>query len=228
MPHDCIHSNNTVSITGGTFTLSSGDDGIHADTDLSISGGNISITKSYEGIESSRILISGGTISIVASDDGLNAAGGNDSSSMGGRFGQGGFSSSTGEIIISGGYTVIDASGDGIDANGSLEITGGVTLVSGPTNDGNGALDYDGTATVTDGVLVALGSSGMAQSISSSGTQGVLACTFSTQSGGKSFLVSDSDGNAIVSFTPSKSYECAIVTAPKLESNSRLSVLPTW
>ena len=75
------------------------------------------------------------------------------------------------------------------------------------------------------GVLVALGSSGMAQSISSSGTQGVLACNFSTQSGGKSFLVSDSDGNAIVSFTPSKAYECAVVTAPKIKSNGSYTIV---
>ena len=222
---DCIHSNNTVSITGGTFTLSSGDDGIHADTDLSISGGNISITQSYEGLEGSRILISGGEISIVASDDGINAAGGNDSSSMGGRFGQGFFSSSTGEIIISGGYTVVNASGDGIDSNNSLEITGGVTLVSGPTNNGNGALDYGGTASITDGVLIALGSSGMAQSISSSETQGVLACSFNSQSGGQSFLVSDGDGNAIVSFTPSKTYECAVVSAPDIDSDGSYTIV---
>lgn len=222
---DCIHSNNTITITDGTFTLCSGDDGIHADADLSISGGDINITKSYEGIESSRILISGGNIYVVASDDGFNAAGGNDGSAMGGRFGQGSFNSSSGQISISGGYIVIDASGDGIDSNGSLEITGGITLVSGPTNNGNGALDYAGTANVTDGIVIALGSSGMAQSLSSSEGQGVLAYSFSAQKGGTSFLVSDNSGNAIVSFTPSKAYECAIVTAPALENGSDYTIV---
>ncbi|MGN1386974.1 MAG: carbohydrate-binding domain-containing protein [Bacillus sp. (in: firmicutes)] len=222
---DGIHSNNTISITDGTITLSSGDDGIHADTDLSISGGTIDIIKSYEGLEGTRILISGGTISLVASDDGLNAAGGNDSSAMGDRPGQGNFSSSTGEIVISGGYISVDASGDGIDSNGSLEISGGITLVSGPTNNGNGALDYDSSATITDGVLIALGSSGMAQSIASSGNQGVLDYTFSSQSAGTTFLVSDSDGNVVVSFTPAKAYECAVVTAPGIQVGSTYSVV---
>ncbi|MGN0641889.1 MAG: carbohydrate-binding domain-containing protein [Huintestinicola sp.] len=222
---DCIHSNNNISISGGTFTLSSGDDGIHADNELNISGGNINISKSYEGLESSRILISGGNIAIVSSDDGLNAAGGNDGSATGMRFGRGEFGSSAGEIVISGGYIVIDASGDGIDSNGSIEISGGVTLVSSPTNNGNGALDYDTTAAVSRGVLAALGSSGMAQSVTDSESQGVLACTFSRQNGGETFLVCDESGNVILSFTPQNAYECAVVTAPELKADGTYKIV---
>ena len=39
-------------------------------------------------------------------------------------------------IQINGGYTVLDAQGDGVDSNGSVEITGGVLLVCGPTHGG--------------------------------------------------------------------------------------------
>lgn len=221
---DCIHSNHTVSITDGTFTLASGDDGVHADTDLAISGGTIEITRSYEGLEGTRVLISGGRIRLVASDDGINAAGGNDSSGMGGRPGQGFFSGSTGEIVISGGYVLVDASGDGIDSNGTLSITGGVTLVTGPTNNGNGALDYDSSASISGGVLVALGSSGMAQSISSS-TQGVVSTSLTKQNGGTSFAICDSAGKVIVSFTPAKAYEWVCVSAPGLVSGSSYTLV---
>lgn len=222
---DCIHSNHTVSITDGSFVLSSGDDGIHGDTDLGISGGNIRITKSYEGLEATNIKISGGNISVVASDDGINDAGGMDGSSMNGRPGMGGFSSSTGTVVICGGYIVVDASGDGLDSNGTLEITGGITLVSGPTNSGNGTLDYENSANITGGTLVAIGSSGMAQSIGSTGERGVLACTLTSQSGGTSFIVLDSEGKVVLSFTPAKTYNCAVVTSPDMIAGNTYTVV---
>ncbi len=218
---DSLHSNNTISIESGVFELSSGDDGIHADTDLSVSGGSIKITKSYEGLEASRILISGGEIDITASDDGLNAAGGNDQSGFGGRPGMGGFSNGIGEIIISGGFILVNASGDGIDSNSTFAMTGGTVLVSGPTNSGNGAFDYDKAATVTGGVLVALGSSGMAQGFSSAENQGAILSGFASQSAGTSFAVCDAEGKVIVSFTPEKAYQSAVVTAPELQSGNK-------
>lgn len=220
---DCIHSNGNISISDGVFTLSSGDDGIHADTELAIRGGEIAITKSYEGLEASTIAVSGGSIDVVSADDGINAAGGQDSSAMGDRFGMGGFTSSTGEVIISGGYLVVDAAGDGLDSNGTLEITGGITLVSGPTDSANGTLDYENSAEITGGVLVALGSSGMVQSIAGSENQGVIGCTFNSQNG--SFLVCDESGNVVVSFTPAKAYSCAVVSTPNITSGSTYSVV---
>ncbi|MBR2615596.1 MAG: carbohydrate-binding domain-containing protein [Clostridia bacterium] len=230
---DAIHSNHSISITSGTLLLSSGDDGIHADTDLSVSGGTITVSKSYEGLEGSRILISGGNINVTASDDGYNAAGGNDSSGMGGmvegggfggRPGMGHFSSSTGTIVISGGYAVINASGDGVDSNGEIQVTGGVTLVSGPTNSGNGSFDYGTSATVTGGVLVALGSSGMAQGFTEA-SQGAMLVHFDSQSADTSFALCDGDGNALVSFTPPKSYSSAVVTSPHLEKGKTYTLV---
>lgn len=223
---DCIHSNNTICISDGKFNLSSGDDGIHADTDLAIANGEIAITKSYEGIESSRIFISGGNIDITASDDGLNAAGGNDSSAVtGGRPGMGQFSNGIGEILISGGYTLVNANGDGIDSNGTIALTGGIVLVSGPTNGGNGAFDYDGSATVKGGVLIALGSSDMAQNFSSAENQGSVLQSFTTQSANTSFALCDSDGKLIVSFTPEKSYQSAVITAPEIQKDKSYTII---
>ena len=231
---DAIHSNNTICIEGGRFTLSTCDDGIHADTDLAISSGEITVTKSYEGLESSRIFITGGIFDITASDDGLNAAGGNDGSSGNNPFGGGRpkpggfggdmFGGGSGEIVISGGYLLVDASGDGIDSNGSITLSGGTVLVSGPVNNGNGAFDYDGTAKVTGGTLVALGSSGMAQSFSEAEGQGAILTTFSTVSGGTNIAICDSDGKTVASFTPKKNYQCMAVTAKGLQLNGGYTV----
>lgn len=227
---DAVHSNNTICVSNGTFNLSTGDDAFHADTDLAIAAGTFTIAKSYEGLEASRIFITGGSIDITASDDGLNAAGGNDNSGMTGapQFGgipdKGGFSNGIGEIYISGGYTFIDASGDGIDSNGTIAVSGGVVLVSGPTNNGNGSFDYDGTASVSGGVLVALGSSGMMQNFSTAENQGSILVTFNTQNANTAFALCGSDGKAIVSFTPKKAYQSAVITAPEIKEGETYTI----
>lgn len=65
--------------------------------------------------------------------------------------------------VIKGGKLTVDARGDGLDSNGSIEMSGGVVIVNGPTENMNGALDYDGSFLISGGTLVAAGSAGMAQ-----------------------------------------------------------------
>ncbi|WP_195990037.1 carbohydrate-binding domain-containing protein [Clostridium sp. D53t1_180928_C8] len=222
---DSLHSNNSLVINGGIFEISSGDDGIHSDTTLEINGGDINITKSYEGIESTDITINNGTIHLVASDDGLNAAGGNDSSSTNGRPGQNNFSSSSdGTITINGGYIYINASGDGIDANGSIEMNEGTVIVNGPENNGNGALDYDSTCNINGGVFIAAGSSGMAQSPSTSSRQNFVNIFTSSQSANTLISIKNENGEDIVTFAPSKTYQSVIISSPNLQSRTNYIV----
>ncbi|MBQ7045414.1 MAG: carbohydrate-binding domain-containing protein [Clostridia bacterium] len=221
---DSIHSNNLVEITGGSITVTSGDDGVHADTTLNISGSDLKISKSYEGIEATNINISGGNLDITASDDGINAAGGNDSSAMG-RPGMNQFAGGSGTINISGGYVLVDASGDGIDSNGNILVSGGVTLVSGPTNSGNGAFDYQTNASVTGGVLIATGSLGMAQGFSSAENQGAILVSTSSAAGGSNVAVCYDNGKTVVSFTPKKAYQSVVVTAPGIKTSETYSIV---
>jgi hypothetical protein len=176
---DALHSNGDITINGGTFSIASGDDGMHADLTLTINFGTIDITGSYEGLESQVVTLNGGEISLLASDDGINAAGGADGSGMNGGWGmpggqapwdQGGAASDY-WVYINGGKVYVNAGGDGIDSNGSIAMTGGVLLVDGPTMDGNGPLDYMGTFNISGGMLVAVGSIGMAQAPSTTSTQ---------------------------------------------------------
>lgn len=222
---DSVHSNGTVEIKNGSFDISSGDDGMHGDTALSILNGKIFINKSYEGLESSDIVISGGNLTVISSDDGLNAAGGNDSSGMNGRPGMGGFTNSTGRIAISGGYNVIDASGDGIDANGSITVTGGVTIVYGPTNSGNGSLDYDSKALISGGTFIAIGSSGMAQGFSEAQNQGAIAVGISSGKAEDNIAVCDKDGNVIVCVTSKKAFSHIVVSSSGLQSGNKYTIV---
>ena len=222
---DAIHSNGNVAISGGTFLLATGDDGVHADENVTVSDGTITVTKSYEGIEGATVDITGGTIDITASDDGLNAAGGNDQSGFGPRKDNFGGSSndSTYYIRIVGGKITIDAGGDGIDSNGSLTVSGGETYVSGPTDNGNGALDFDGTGTITGGIVVAAGASGMAQNFGENSTQGSILVSFGSFGTG-AVTVTNAAGETLASFTPTKQYNCVVVSAPTLKKGETYTV----
>lgn len=224
---DSFHSNNSLTVTGGTFTVSSGDDGFHADDGLIISGGAITIKKSYEGLEGKSVTITGGNINITASDDGINAAGGNDQSSMGARPGANSFSSTDTDVFIkiSGGKININASGDGIDSNSNIYIDGGETYVSGSESGGDAALDYDGTASVSGGILVAAGKSGMAQGFSSDSSQCSFMYNFSSNlNAGEKVSVKDSSGNIIVAFTPAKGYNSIVVSSPELKQGESVTI----
>ena len=216
---DSLHSNSDILIDGGTITLCSGDDGVHADETLTVEDGTIDITDSYEGLEGMQIYISGGQISIVASDDGINAGGGTDSSGTGGWRQDDVFGSSSSSdltVDISGGIIYIDADGDGIDSNGSLYISGGQTYVSGPTSSADGALDYTTTGSITGGILVAAGASGMAMNMST-GTQGCVMVTTGSQSA-CTISLSDASGNELVSYTVEKSFGSVVISCPDMES----------
>ena len=120
-------------------------------------------------------------------------------------------------LRIAGGTLHVNASGDGLDSNGNLYITGGEVYVSGPTNDGNSAIDYDGNASITGGILVAAGSSGMAQNLGEDSTQGVMMTGVDSGEAGSTITLEDSEGNELVSWQPDKVYTCVIISTPEME-----------
>lgn len=204
---DAVHGDNIVYIDGGVINIAAGDDGVHADSYLVIDDGAINMTASYEGLEAPNIYVNGGEHYITASDDGVNGNGSN------------------AYVAFNGGTLIVDASGDGLDSNGNIDMTGGVVLVSGPTNGGNGALDYDQTFNITGGILVAAGSSGMAMNVSSSSTQPGMLVTYSgSQSANSVIILRDSAGNDLVAFNPAKTYQTVCISAPGMTVGSTYSL----
>ena len=202
-----------VVINGGTYNLSSADDGIHAETALIIDNANINITKSVEGLEGMHVEINSGDIKIVSSDDGINATDGSGSSQMGGMNSS---TNSNVQIVINGGSIYVNAAGDGLDANGNIVQTGGDVVVVGTTQNGNGALDYDGTYNISGGTLIAYGATGMWQNPSTSSTQNSIAFSNSGSAGDK-IEIKDSNGNTIASFTTEKAYGGVVISSSKIE-----------
>ena len=199
---DSIHSNANITIADGTYTLATGDDGVHADDALIVNGGTITVTESYEGLEGLTVTIDDGTIDITASDDGINTAGE--------------------KMELNGGYIHILAGGDGVDSNGDLTINGGEIYIDGPSDNGNSAIDYGdrSSAYVNGGTLVAIGSSGMAEGMSDSSKQKVLMVKLGEQMEGGNVVLTDSEGNVIVSYTALKTYDCVIISTAEVESGA--------
>lgn len=204
---DSIHSNNYIGLVDGQYNISSSDDGIHADRELIIDGGIIKIAKSYEGLEAQAVTINGGEISIVASDDGINAGGGADSSSAN-RVGANAFDADENCVLtINGGEVYINAAGDGVDSNGWLYFNGGTVAVDGPTNNGNGALDSGLGIVMSGGEVIAVGSSGMAETLGSSSSVYNASIYLSSSKPAKTQIeIKNAAGETIVEHTSAKAF----------------------
>ncbi|MFE4466919.1 carbohydrate-binding domain-containing protein [Oerskovia sp. NPDC056781] len=124
-------------------------------------------------------------------------------------------------LTISGGTLVVDAGGDGLDSNGSLEITGGTTVVQGPTNAGNGALDVNGTFTISGGTLLAAGSSGMAVAPDTDSSQGWVAANLDQgATAGTGVHVLAEDGTILVSYEVTKDTQNVVYSSPEIETGA--------
>ncbi|MCR5079251.1 MAG: carbohydrate-binding domain-containing protein [Bacilli bacterium] len=204
---------NTITISGGTSTLYTYDDGLHAnygDTfesggkgvgDINISGGKLTINASDDGVHAdSNLNISGGTVKVESSYEGLegnliNISGGesvvyaSDDAVNAANCGP----NKTPAIKVTGGYLTacVPSNGDvdGIDSNGTYTQIGGVVVVCGPSSEMAAAMDCDGTASVSGGTLAVFGYARVSsKSVTTSSKSG-------SYSGGSAYKLTFANGN---------------------------------
>ena len=233
---DGLHSERALQVDGGTVTVSKSYEGLEGST-VTVNGGVIDVTSSDDGVNAAGDPT--GDSSAEATDVGASgpeAAAGQPEDPMGGGRAPAGDGQapedaggqapgaagdmdydSTAQVTINGGKLTIQAGGDGIDSNGDLTVTGGETYVFGPVSDGDGSLDFAGTGTITGGVVMCAGSSGMAQNFGDASTQGSMLVSASGQAGNAIQLV-DEDENVVASCEARTSYSCVLVSAPGVES----------
>lgn len=246
---DGIHSDCNAYINEGKINITKSYEGIEGET-VTINGGKIHITSSDDGINAAG----SGTEGTDAQppDFRNNSAEMNDAAEMP-EFNEGSgpelnndlseaseFNRSTPKthgtdnnseadsncfIIINGGYICIDAEGDGIDSNGNLYVNGGESYIYGPVNDGNGALDYAGDAQITGGIIVAAGSSGMAQNFGSDSTQCSMLVNISAEKTTDKIILKDSSGNEIISAAPPKEYNSVLISCPDILLGNTYSLI---
>lgn len=122
-------------------------------------------------------------------------------------------------MVINGGYVHVLAGGDGLDSNGDLTINGGEVYVDGPSDNGNSAIDYGDKSAfyINGGTVVAVGSSGMAEDVSSNSKQQVAFVKLDSQADAGDVILKDADGNEIISYTAQKKYDCVIISTADLK-----------
>lgn len=123
-------------------------------------------------------------------------------------------------MVINGGYVHVLAGGDGLDSNGDLTINGGEVYVDGPSDNGNSAIDYGEKSSfyINGGTVVAVGSSGMAEDVSSDSKQQVAFVKLDSQADAGDVILKDADGNEIISYTAQKKYDCVIISTADLQA----------
>lgn len=248
---DGVHADTELTINNGDIKVSESDEGLEAKY-ITINDGNIDITSSDDGINASSglstILDSGNAPGagnrpempanengeedanagnrpeMPANENSENILGNNGRMMPGG--GQGGFDESDGsELVINGGIVYVNAGGDGIDSNGTITINGGEIYVDGLTSGGDGALDYADNCEINGGILVAIGSIGMATAPTSGSTQYSVNAAFSkTYNGGTKVTVKDSSGNEVLTYTPAKNFQSFVFSTDKLKSGETYTI----
>lgn len=135
----------------------------------------------------------------------------------------------TPNLIIYGGNIYVNAEGDGLDSNGNLKIAGGYIIVDGPKNDGNGALDSGsengGTITIDGGTILAIGMSGMAENFEEESEQ--YSFKYNTDeniASGSEIVISDADGNELISHTTIKDINSIVFSSPDLKDGETYSI----
>ena len=220
---DGLHAVN-VTVSGGSFSILSGDDALHADQDLTVNGGILDIPQCYEGLEGQNVTVNDGRIRIVASDDGINAAGGSDGSGFGGWGWAMDAADNGGMLVINGGRLSVSAGGDALDSNGSIQITGGVAGVWAATSTGEGAIDFNGAGTLSGGTLIVASTGGVMRDTSRMTGQAAMA--FQASGGaGETVSLLDQSGAVLGEFTLENAFDTLMVSSPQLPEGSGFTVL---
>ncbi len=238
---DGVHGDSYLYISDNAdINITKSYEGIEA-AEIYISGGETRVVSTDDGAnaagekptDSAYDLDAGLTVSALSVE--LYAGPGGNQTGPGGNQGGntgpnwGGEDSSTyGYLEVSGGLLYIEAEGDGFDSNGSGLISGGTVLVNGPTSGGNGVFDIGDNSgdalTVTGGTVIGAGSSDMAVTPTTANDSQYYVVTsssgFSSQSAGKAFKLTNSSGNEIVTYVPSKSYSWVFVSTPDMTNGS--------
>lgn len=201
----------TIVTTGKKFTYGNDDSsakGIKAKGNLTIDGGTIAVATSggegSEGIESKATLtINDGTIEVQSYDDCLNAAS---------------------ALVINGGKTYcFSSNNDAIDSNGTLKVTGGVTLAVGSTAPEAGFDCDQNTFSITGGILIGTGG----DSSTPSGTTTQNTVLYGGSGGaGNCVNITNSSGTSVLMFKIPKTYSSMVllVSTPSFAASSTYNI----
>lgn len=227
---DGMHADSALLVNGGTITVTESYEGLEG-LNITINDGKIDITASDDGMNAAGGndqsgfggMGGDGFKGMQAPNSAPDAAQKLDSTSDSTSDNtQKSDDASEDEMwmVINGGYVHVLAGGDGLDSNGDLTINGGEVYVDGPSDNGNSAIDYGEKSSfyINGGTVVAVGSSGMAEDVSSDSKQQVAFVKLDSQADAGDVTLKDADGNEIISYTAQKKYDCVIISTADLKA----------
>ena len=209
--NDAIKSENNepelakITFNGGSFNIKAVDDGATTSGDLTVNNADINITECEEGLEGKTVTVENGNINIVANDDGINARGIEVSEEK----------YEGAALTVNGGNINIDVNGDGVDSNGDLSFMGGQIFISGAANSDNASIDFDLVSILGDATVAASGYSGMFHGFRTASNPTIN--VYLEEAVADAITLSDSDGNIILSFAPSKKYNHIFLSSPEIK-----------
>ncbi len=198
---DGVHADVYLKIYNGEITVENSYEGLEG-AEIYIYDGTMLITATDDGINgagdnpntattsSVEVMAAPGGSSSGGESSGGSSGGGPGQESQGGTDQGGDDASNYGYIQIDGGYIymTITSTGDGIDSNGSLLITGGVSIVNGCNASNADGIDFGddngGELDITGGYVLTIAAEGMAEISSLSQTAAKLGYGTSTTSSG--------------------------------------------
>lgn len=114
-------SEGSLNISGGSLTVSAGDDALNAPL-VTLSGGAASLAATGRGIDAGELTLSGGTLAVTSGDDGARA---------------------DTLLTVSGGNVTVEAGCDGLQSQGDMVISGGVLAIHCNEGGGNAIRRFD-------------------------------------------------------------------------------------
>lgn len=192
-----FNNNKTTTTTDDT---SESRKGIKAGNMLIINDGDITIDSDDDSVHcNSVIYIYGGTINAATGDDGVHA---------------------DDLLTVNGGTINITQCYEGLEADDIVINDGDISVVSSD----DGINSSDGSITINGGTVMAFGSSGMLEIPKGASNGACIVTAFTSVSGGSKYTLSDSNGNEILSYTPSKAYAAAIVYSDKITTGNTYNI----
>ena len=212
---DGIHTYKRAIIENGTFAINAEESqAIKSDSSVLISGGTINVTATKTGIESPFIAITGGTTSLTTTKTAISASYGNAPTVA---------DSST--LSISGGKLYINALSHAIFSNGNIGISGGTTVVQGPSSSSKLMVNYLGEFAITNGLFIGAGpnAGSLIKGFSTTSTQNSVKIS-SSFIGTNLINIQDASGNSVATFKPLRTAYYLVFSSPSLATGTTYSI----
>lgn len=235
---DSLKSDNeekgTVLINGWNIEISSWDDGIHAEQYIVINSWNVNINKSYEALESKDISLNWWNVNLVSSDDWINATSWINSTSEWEKKGTWRMwwwqqAEEWVFVRINGWNITINSDWDWLDSNGNIIMTWWNVIVYWPILDNNWALDYNGTFNISGWTLIAIWSSGMAETPNDTSFQNsVLIWLENSYEAWNEIIIKDITWKEIFNLISKKRFQAIVISSSDLIKDSTYSLEINW